>query len=89
VLKNPRSNYDYRLDYDWIFWVGNFKTRNYFVHSCLIFGISELSTVLIAWQNNNMHVKMTRIESGVTLPKDLFTLYVNVKMVTVKIFWPP
>jgi hypothetical protein len=36
-----------------------------------------------------MHVKMTRIESGVTLPKDLFTLYVNVKMVTVKIFWPP
>jgi hypothetical protein len=24
-------HYDYRLDYDWIFWVVNFKTRNYFV----------------------------------------------------------
>jgi cAMP phosphodiesterase len=30
-----------------------------------------------------MHVKMTRIESGVTVPKDLFTLYVNVKIVLV------
>jgi hypothetical protein len=36
-----------------------------------------------------MHVKMTRIESGVTVPKDLFTLYVNVKIMTAKIFWPP
>jgi hypothetical protein len=36
-----------------------------------------------------MHVKMTRIESGVTIPKGLFTLYVNVKIVTAKIFWPP
>jgi hypothetical protein len=35
---------------------------------------------LIDWQNNNMHVKMTRIESVVTVPKDLFTLYVNVKL---------
>jgi hypothetical protein len=35
-----------------------------------------------------MHVKMTRIESGVTIPKGLFTLYVNVKIVTAKIFWP-
>jgi hypothetical protein len=34
-----------------------------------------------------MHVKMTRIESVVTVPKDLFTL--NVKIVTAKIFWPP
>jgi preprotein translocase subunit SecE len=32
---------------------------------------------------------MTRIESGVTVPKDLFTLYVNVKIVMAKIFWPP
>jgi hypothetical protein len=31
---------------------------------------------------------MTRIESGVTLPKGLFTLYVNVKIVTVKIKVP-
>jgi hypothetical protein len=36
-----------------------------------------------------MHVKMTRMESGVTIHKDLFTLYVNVKIVTAKIFWPP
>jgi hypothetical protein len=36
-----------------------------------------------------MHVKMTRIECGVTVPKDLFTLYVNVKIVTAKIFWSP
>jgi hypothetical protein len=33
-----------------------------------------------------MHVKMTRIERGVTVPKDLITLYVNVKIVTAKIF---
>jgi hypothetical protein len=32
---------------------------------------------------------MTRIESGVTIPKGLFTLYLNVKKVTAKIFWPP
>jgi hypothetical protein len=32
---------------------------------------------------------MTRIESGVTVPKDLFTLYMNVKIVTAKIFWLP
>jgi hypothetical protein len=34
-------------------------------------------------------VKMTRIESGVTIPKGLFTLYLNVKKVTAKIFWSP
>jgi hypothetical protein len=28
---------------------------------------------------------MTRIESGVTVPKGLFTFYVNVKIVTAKI----
>jgi hypothetical protein len=36
-----------------------------------------------------MHVKMTRIESGVTVPKGLFTLYMNVKIVTAKIFFGP
>jgi preprotein translocase subunit SecE len=36
-----------------------------------------------------MHVKMTRIESGVTIPKGLFTLYGNVKIVMAKIVWPP
>jgi hypothetical protein len=34
-----------------------------------------------------MHVKMTRIENGVTVPKGLFTLYVNAKIVTAKIFF--
>jgi hypothetical protein len=33
-----------------------------------------------------MHVKVTRIASGVTVPEGLFTLYVNVKIVTAKIF---
>jgi hypothetical protein len=40
-----------------------------------------------------MHVKMTGImtgiESGVTVPKGLFTIYMNVKIVTAKIFWLP
>jgi preprotein translocase subunit SecE len=78
-----------------IFWVVNFKTQNYFVisttqnvylrlsiHSCRIFGISRL-------QQFKLIVKMTRLESGVTIPKGLFTLYLNVKKVTAKIFWPP
>jgi hypothetical protein len=33
-----------------------------------------------------MHVKITRIESGVTVAKGLFTLYMNVKIVTAKNF---
>jgi hypothetical protein len=36
-----------------------------------------------------MRVKMIRIESGVTVPKGLFALYMNVKIVTAKICWPP
>jgi hypothetical protein len=36
-----------------------------------------------------MHDKMTRIESGVMVPKGLFILYMNVKIVTAKNFWPP
>jgi preprotein translocase subunit SecE len=32
---------------------------------------------------------MTRIESRVTIPKGLFTLFLNVKKVTAKILWPP
>jgi preprotein translocase subunit SecE len=85
-----------------IFWVVNFKTQNYFVisttqnvylrlsmydcsnfvYSCRIFGRSELKQFKLI-------VKMTRIQSGVTIPKGLFTLYLNVKKVTAKIFWPP
>jgi hypothetical protein len=36
-----------------------------------------------------MHYKMTKIESRVTVPKGLFTLYMNVKIVTAKKFRPP
>jgi hypothetical protein len=53
------------LDMISIFWVVNFKTRNYFV----IFYCTD--------------------ESGVTVPKGLFTFYMNVKIVTAKNFWPP
>jgi hypothetical protein len=35
------------------------------------------------------YLKMTSIESGVTVPKGLFTLYMNVKIVMANIFWPP
>jgi preprotein translocase subunit SecE len=85
-----------------IFWVVNFKTQNYFVisttqnvylrlsmydccnfvHSCPIFGISSFKQFKLV-------VKMTRIESEVTISKGLVTLYLNVKKVTAKIFWPP
>jgi preprotein translocase subunit SecE len=57
-----------------------------FVHSCRIFGISELQT---CFKQFKLIVKLTRIESGVRIPKGLFTLYLNVKKVTAKIFWPP
>jgi hypothetical protein len=78
-----------------IFLVVKFKNQNYFViyttqnlllrvsiNSIRIFGISRL-------QQFKLIVKMTRLESGVTIPKGLFTLYLNVKKVTAKIFWPP
>jgi hypothetical protein len=54
-----------------------------FVHSCRIFGISELQT---CFKQFKLIVKLTRIESGVTIPKGLFTLYLNAKKVTAKIF---
>jgi preprotein translocase subunit SecE len=88
-----------------ICWVVNFKTQNYFVisttqnvylrlsmydcsnfvHSCRIFGISEL----LSSKQFKLIVKMTRIESRVTIAKGLFTLFLNVKKVTAKILWPP
>jgi hypothetical protein len=69
-----------------IFWVVNFKTQNYFV-------ISTTQNVgfleYLSFKQFKLIVKMTRIESGVTIPKGLFTLYLNVKKVMAKIFWPP
>jgi hypothetical protein len=43
----------------------------------------------LSFKQFKLIVKMTRIESGVTISKGLFTLYLNVKKVTAKIFWPP
>jgi hypothetical protein len=50
-----------------------------FVYSCRIFGMSGFIQFKLI-------VKMTRIKSGVTIPKGLFTLYLNVKKVTAKNF---
>jgi hypothetical protein len=55
-----------------------------FIHR--IFGTSELYTIQIDWQNKNMHVKMTRIEGGVTVRKGLFILDGNVEIMTANIF---
>jgi hypothetical protein len=85
-----------------IFWVVNFKTQNYFVISLhRTFTLGYLCTIALilfihvgfleylSFKQFKLIVKMTRIESGVTIPKGLFTLYLNVKKVTAKIFWPP
>jgi preprotein translocase subunit SecE len=84
-----------------IFWVVNFKTQNYFVISTTQNVYLRLSTIALilfihvgfleylSFKQFKLIVEMTRIESGVTIPKGLFTLYLNVKKVTTKIFWPP
>jgi hypothetical protein len=84
-----------------IFWVVNFKTQNYFViyttqnvylRLCTIALILFIHIGFLEYLNFKQFkliVKMTRIESGVTIAKGLFTLYLNVKKVTAKIFWPP
>jgi hypothetical protein len=79
-----------------IFWVVNFKTQNYFVISTtqnvslrLILFIQVGFLEYLSFKQFKLIVKMTRIESGVTVPKGLFTLYLNVKKVTAKICWPP
>jgi hypothetical protein len=43
----------------------------------------------LSFKQFKLIVKLTRIESGATIPEDLFTLYLNVKKVTTNIFWPP
>jgi hypothetical protein len=40
----------------------------------------------LSFKQFKLIVKMTRIESGVTIPKGLFTLYLNIKKVTAKHF---
>jgi hypothetical protein len=72
-----------------IFWVVNFKTQNYFVTIALILFIHVGFLEYLSFKQFKLIVKMTRIESGVTIPKGLFTLYLNIKKVTANIFWPP
>jgi preprotein translocase subunit SecE len=84
-----------------IFWVVNFKTQNYFVISTAQNVYLRLCTIALilfihvgfleylSFKQFKLIVNLTRIESGVTIPKGLFTLYLNVKKVTAKIFWPP
>jgi preprotein translocase subunit SecE len=88
-----------------IFWVVKFKTQNYFVISRFLlhrtFTSGYLCTIALilfilvgfleylSFKQFKLIDKMTRIESGVTISKGLFTLYLNVKKVTAKIFWPP
>jgi hypothetical protein len=43
----------------------------------------------LSFKQFKLIVKLTRIKSGVMIPKGLFTLYLNVKKVMAKIFWPP
>jgi hypothetical protein len=81
-----------------IFWVVNFETQNCFVISTTSGYLCTITLILfihvgfleyLSFKQFKLIVKMTRIESGVTIPKGLFTLYLNVKKVTAKIFWPP
>jgi hypothetical protein len=74
------------------FRVVNFKTRNYIFRQFLLHRrlpqviyvrlLSFKQFKLIVRITKGMHVKMTRIESGVTVPKGLLTLYMNGKIVT-------
>jgi hypothetical protein len=64
-------------------------TSGYLCTIALILVIHVGFLEYLSFKQFKLIVKMTRIESGVTIPKGLFTLYLNVKKVTAKIFWPP
>jgi preprotein translocase subunit SecE len=85
-----------------IFWVVNFKIKiilSFLLHRMFTSGyLCTIALILfihvgfleyLSFKQFKLIVKMTRIESGVTIPKGLFTLYLNVKKVTANIFWPP
>jgi preprotein translocase subunit SecE len=85
-----------------IFWSGKFQNSKLFCHfyyterlpqviyvHALILFIHVGFLEYLSFKQFKLIVKMTRIESGVTIPKGLLTLYLNVKKVTAKIFWPP
>jgi hypothetical protein len=71
-----------------IFWVYLRFTSGYLCTIALILFIHVGFLEYLSFKQLKLIVKMTRIESGVTVPKGLFTLYLNVKKVTAKIFWP-
>jgi hypothetical protein len=83
-----------------IFWVVNFKiilsfllhrtfTSAYLCMIALILFIHVGFLEYLSFKQFKLIVKMTRIESSVTIPKGLFTVFLNVKKVTAKILWPP
>jgi hypothetical protein len=96
-------HHDYRLDYERYFLGGKFQNSKLYSHFyyterlpqvylrtiALILFIHVEFLEYLSFKQFKLIVKMTRIESGVTIPKGLFTLYLNVKKVTAKIFWPP
>jgi hypothetical protein len=104
-LKKKKCNHhDERLDYERYFLGGKFQNSKLFCHFYYIhrtFTSGDLCTIdlilfiyvgfleYLSLKQFTLIVKMTRIESGVTIPKGLFTLYLNVKKVTANIFWLP
>jgi hypothetical protein len=61
-------------------------TSGYLCTIALILFIHVGFLEYLSFKQFKLIVKMTRIESGVTIPKGLFTLYLIVKKVTAKIF---
>jgi hypothetical protein len=49
--------------------------------------MSDFWNTYLSFKQFKLIVKMTRIESGVTVSKGLFTIYGNVKIVTANIFF--
>jgi hypothetical protein len=78
-----------------IFWVVNFKTQNlsFLLHRKFTSGyLCTIALILfihigflkyLSFKQFKLIVKMTTIESGVTIPKGLFTLYLNVKYLSI------
>jgi hypothetical protein len=63
------------------------STSGYLCTIALILFIHVGFLEYLSFKQFKLIVKMTRIESGVTIPKA--KLYLNVKKVTAKNFWPP
>jgi hypothetical protein len=64
-------------------------TSGYLCTIALILFIHVEFLEYLSFKQFKLIVEMTRIESGVRIPNGLFTLYLNVKKVSAKIFWPP